>query len=214
MTDTADALVLEDNATTRAWLVECVHAAYPALQVHEAGSVEEALHLVDNTRFALALLDLGLPDGSGVEVIEKIRLADSGTYMVVVTLSDDDADLFRALKAGARGYILKDVDREKVISFLTGIDQGEVPVSNQMAARMVARFNREGEQLAAASLAPREIDVLRLTAKGYSASDCAELLGLTQNTAKSYLKNVYQKLGVSSRAEAAVEAVRLGLVDP
>lgn len=208
-------LVVEDNADTRQWLCDCVALAFPGGDVVAAEDVASALSAIAGNDFSIALVDLGLPDGSGLEVIHSIRSSARGksTYIVVATIYDDDKNLFTALKTGAQGYILKDQDREKVVSYLQGIPRGETPLSNSMARKIVEHFNAKADGRNEVNLAPREEDVLKFIAKGFSVSDTANILGLTANTVKGYVKTIYSKLGVSSRAEATVEAIRLGLVD-
>jgi DNA-binding NarL/FixJ family response regulator len=207
----ATTLLVEDNAETRAWLHDCVVAAFPDARVVLAEDVASGLTAIEAADFTLAIVDLGLPDGSGVELITALR--GSATYIVVATIYDDDKSLFTALKSGARGYILKDQDKARVVSYLKGIQLGEAPLSNAVARRLIQHFNAKGDAREMVPLAPREEDVLKLIAKGFSVSDTARILGLTNNTVKGYVKTVYAKLGVSSRAEATTEAIRLGLVD-
>ncbi|MCB1693128.1 MAG: response regulator transcription factor [Pseudomonadales bacterium] len=207
-------LVVEDNADTRAWLCQCAATAWPDGEIFDAGDVAGARTLLTTAAFDVAIVDLGLPDGSGVDVITAIRRTSGvETYIIVATIYDDDRNLFTALRAGAQGYILKDQDRDKVVSFLQGITRGEPAVSTAVTRKMVDHFNARATSKQESNLAPREQEVLGLIAKGLSVTESAKLLGLTNNTVKGYVKSVYTKLGVTSRAEATAEAIRLGLVD-
>lgn len=214
-TGAGTALVVEDNAETREWLCHCLRAALPDGRVIATESLRNALAAVQSESFSLALVDLGLPDGSGLDVIRAIRRSEKGrsTYIVVATISDDDKSVFTALKSGAQGYILKDQDRDRIVSYLRGIPLGNVPLSNQVARRLVEHFNGSVDALEEAALAPREQDVLRFIAKGFSVADAAGILGLQTSTVKGYVKSLYAKLGINSRAEATSEAIRLGLLD-
>ncbi len=208
-------LVVEDNAETREWLCHCLRIALPDGRIVAREDLSGALEAVRSETFSLALVDLGLPDGSGLDVIRALRRSEHGrsTYIVVATISDDDQSVFAALKSGAQGYILKDQDRDRIVGYLQGIPQGDVPLSNQVARRLVEHFNDKAHSLQEAGLAPREEDVLRFIAKGFSVADTAGILGLQASTVKGYVKSLYAKLGIGSRAEATSEAIRLGLVD-
>ena len=206
-------LVVEDNAETRRWLCACVDEAISGGEIVSVGDVAAAQEAIAAHRFSLAVVDLGLPDGSGIDIIRALDPSNSGIPVLVATMYDDDKHLFDALRSGARGYILKDQDRDKVVSYLQGLSTGEVALSNQMAAKLVDHFNARGRDADDGLLAPREKDVLGAIAKGFSVADTAQMLGLSINTVKSYVKTIYGKLGVSSRAEATAEAIRRGLLD-
>jgi len=209
----ARALVVEDNAETRAWLVSCVNSAFPELQVVDAANLASAMELVSTGQFDLALVDLGLPDGSGMDVVRALQQASGACYVVVATIYDDDKNPFSALKAGARGYILKDQDRARIVSYLQGIKKNQPPLSPASSQRLIQHFNSKGDALQDARLTPRETDVLCLIGKGYSVDDSAQMLALSSDTVKGYIKSIYAKLGVSNRSEATLEAIRLGIID-
>jgi len=205
------ALVVDDLAPSRNWLANALLLAFPGIRLDFAGSLAEASDLLDPPP-PLALIDLGLPDGSGVRLIE--RLAPKGTQCVVATVFDDDAHLFPALRAGAQGYVLKDQPAEALALMLGGIAAGQPPLSPSIARRMLQHFGPAVPQQepAESPLTPRETDVLRLIAKGMTIAEVGELLGISRHTASGYVKDVYRKLSVGSRAEAALEATRLGLL--
>lgn len=204
------ALIVDDLASSRDWLARAAALAFPGIAVAAAASLAEALPLCDPPP-PLALIDLGLPDGSGVRLIE--RLHPLGTLCVVATVFDDDAHLFPALHAGAQGYVLKDQTPEALAAMLAGIADGRPPLSPSIARRLLRHFQAPAGADATA-LTARESEVLRLVAKGLSVADVAELLGLSRHTIAGYLKDIYRKLSVGSRAEATIEAVRRGLIGP
>lgn len=208
------ALVVEDNPETRAWLISCISTAYPAMAVHQCADLLSALALVQLHDFDLALVDLGLPDGSGMDVIRALQRRPHPCYVVVATIYDDDHNLFAALKLGARGYILKDHDRERIVSYLLGIKKNQPAISAAASQRLIEHFNHKGEAMQSSPLTPRETDVLCLVGKGYNVEDAAALLGLSADTVKGYIKSIYAKLGVSNRSEVTLEAIRLGIIDP
>jgi DNA-binding NarL/FixJ family response regulator len=209
----ARALVVDDLAPSRAWLAQALRIAFPGIVLDLAATLREALGLVDPPP-PLALIDLGLPDGSGVELIEALQRTGATTLCIVATVFDDDAHLFPALRAGAQGYVLKDQAPETLVEMLRGIASGRPPLSPSIARRLLRHFQPLPAAPADAEphLTPRETEVLRLTAKGLTLAEVAEALSISRHTVSGYLKDIYRKLRVSTRAEAALEAARRGLV--
>ena len=208
-------LLLEDLPEIRAWMKDLVLRVFPDGQISEAARVHDALELVSAIKFDLALIDLGLPDGSGVAVVEKLRDTQSECQSVIVTIHDDDDHLFPALQAGAFGYILKEQARELIIEQLQRMAQGEPPLSPSIARKVIAYFaaqaKPQADLLLHVSLTERESEVLLRVAKGFTLPEIGVQLGLSRHTIADYVKQIYRKLNVSSRAEAALEAQRLGL---
>ena len=213
-------LLLEDLPEIRAWLSSLVQQVFPDAHIAEAARVHDALGLVSAIKFDLALIDLGLPDGSGVDVVAALREQQAETQSVVVTIHDDDEHLFPALQAGAFGYILKEQARELIIEQLQRISQGEPPLSPSIARRVMAYFAAKSKPqpmsassaaVPVVSLTERETEVLLRVAKGYTLPEIGVQLTLSRHTIADYVKQIYRKLNVSSRAEAALEAQRMGL---
>jgi DNA-binding NarL/FixJ family response regulator len=215
-------LLLEDLPEIRAWLRALVLQVFPGSTVVEAARVHDALQQVSAQRFDLAMIDLGLPDGSGVKVVQALRESQPDAQSVVVTIHDDDDHLFPALQAGAYGYLLKEQPREQLMEHLQRISQGEPPLSPSIARRMISYFSAQAakpvpQQPMVDTLVPnvqlteREREVLLRVAKGFTLPEIGVQLGLSRHTIADYVKQIYRKLNVSSRAEAALEAQRLGL---
>ncbi len=211
-------LLLEDLPQIRTWLSSLVLQIFPDAQIAEAARVHDALGLVSAIKFDLALVDLGLPDGSGVDVVGALREHQPEAQSVVVTIHDDDEHLFPALQAGAFGYILKEQPRELITEQLQRISQGEPPLSPSIARRVMAYFAAKSKpqpasahQMPHVSLTDRETEVLLRVAKGYTLPEIGVQLTLSRHTIADYVKQIYRKLNVSSRAEAALEAQRMGL---
>ena len=209
-------LLLEDLPEIRAWLKTLALQVFPGAQIHESARIHDALQLVNAMRFDVALCDLGLPDGSGVEVVQALRDKQPDVQSVVVTIHDDDEHLFPALQAGAFGYLLKEQSRELLVEQLQRISQGEPPLSPSIARKVIAYFTSQRRPQAAqvlheVSLTDRETEVLLRVAKGFTLPEIGVQLGLSRHTIADYVKQIYRKLNVSSRAEAALEAQRLGL---
>ena len=207
------ALVIEDNPDTREWLIQCAQTAFPDIAIDNGSDVTTAKALLSSNQYDLALIDLGLPDGSGLEVIKALSSSSPQCHIIVATIYDDDRNLFSALRAGAKGYILKDQDQNRIVSYLQGIKQNRPAISAASSQRLIDRFNAEGAEVAHVQLTPRESDVTRLIAKGCSVEDAAQLLDLSPDTIKGYVKNIYAKLGVNNRSEVTLEAIKLGLID-
>lgn len=209
MTGFRRALIVDDLDSSREWLSHALELAFPGIQIAMAGSLAEAQAHIES-KPPLALIDLGLPDGSGIRLIEKLQ--PLGTLCIVATVFDDDAHLFPALHAGAQGYVLKDQSTDVLSGMLTGIAAGQPPLSPSIARRLLRHFQPAVPDASEPALTARETDVLRLIAKGHTVAEVATLLGISRHTAAGYLKDVYRKLSVRSRAEATLEATRRGLV--
>jgi DNA-binding NarL/FixJ family response regulator len=217
-----NALIVEDLPESRAWLTGVVQAAFPALQITTAARRDTAMVCISEQRFDLALIDLGLPDGSGIDVVSALHHHQPNALSVVVTIYDDDDHIFPALQAGAFGYLLKEQEQGVLAGQLLRISQGEPPLSPQIARRVLAHF--VGTALRAPAqpvlavdgvkLTERETEVLQRVAKGYTLPEIALQFSLSKHTVGDYIKQVYRKLNISSRAEAALEAARRGLVQP
>jgi DNA-binding NarL/FixJ family response regulator len=216
-------LVVEDNPETRRWICTTLKSTFSDVEVTAAGTLREAEALLFGAAtvrrtFDVALLDIVLPDGSGIDLIRRINAGLPDTTPVVITIYDDDATLFEALAAGAMGYILKGVKTASLIEQLRRIDSDEPPISPQIARRMLSFFKaavpaqRADLVMPEANLTNREVEVLRLLGKGLTATEISGILGMSQNTCATHIKAIYRKLNVSSRAEAAIEADRRGLV--
>lgn len=229
------ALIVEDLDEPRQWLAELLPEALAGIQqVDTAASLAAARALMRHNSYDLSLVDWGLPDGTAENLIHDLAAVRPDAEVIVATIHDDDAHVFPALRAGATGYILKSQPRAVVVAQLQGIERGEPALSPSVALRVLKHFHAlpqtrqaiDAPKFVATSgnsmpaplsaeanhLSQREVDVLRLIGKGYSAPEAGRLLGISSHTASSYVRDIYRKLGISSRAEAAMEAVRRGLV--
>jgi DNA-binding NarL/FixJ family response regulator len=191
-------------------------ARVTAASLREARRLLEAHATNPPWKLALAVIDLGLPDGSGVELVREIAQAFPEALPVVATIYDDDAHLFDSLAAGAQGYVLKQEHPDTVADCLRRIDAGEPPLSPSIARRMLERLRPQEASPPVrprdeAGLSARETEVLALLARGLSAPEAARAIGLKPQTVAGYVKVIYQKLHVSSRAEAVLAAAQRGL---
>lgn len=219
------ALIVEDLDEPREWLADLLPQALPSVrQVDAVATLALARERMREHAYGLALVDWGLPDGTSEGLIAELVAARPGAVVIVATIHDDDMHVFPALRAGASGYVLKSQPQAVVMAQLRRIELGEPALSPSIAVRVLQHFRAAQGALPAAAaaagagpaelrqLTDREIDVLRLIAKGYKAPEVAVLLGLTAHTVSSYVRDIYRKLGISSRAEATLEAARRGLV--
>ena len=201
-------LIVEDIPAVAASQVRMATEVFPGIVLEVSGDLAAARTALAQRQPDLILLDIGLPDGEGTELLRE-GIIPTATQVIITTIFDDDDHLFAALRAGAHGYLLKDEPEERFMASLRDIGKGQPPLSAPIARRIMQSFipKKTGERLT-----QREVDVLSLIARGHSLQSVATKLGLTRNTAASYLKVVYQKLHISSRAEAALSAKELGLL--
>lgn len=187
--------------------------------VGEAADTDQAVAVAAELSPDVVLMDLRMPGGGGAEATERILAAHPSIQVVALTVSDDDGDLLAAVAAGAVGYLLKEVSIEEVASAVRAAAAGQSLLSPAMTAKLVggyARLARAGGVDASrpaplASLSERELDALRGLVRGGSNRVIAEELGIAENTVKNHVRAVLDKLGVASRTEAALVAVRAGL---
>lgn len=207
-------LIVEDLPASREMLCRVAQAAFPGIATQATASLREAAAALAAAEagFDLALIDLGLPDGSGISLLHRLAGAYAGTLPVVATIYDGDAHLFEAIAAGARGYLLKQEEPALLVEYLRRIERGEPPLSPAIANRMLAHFRRpQPGRRDEAGLTPREAETLALLARGLTVAEAAAQMGLRPQTVASYVKVIYQKLDVDTRAEATREAIRRGL---
>ncbi|UYO01187.1 MAG: response regulator transcription factor [Devosia sp.] len=207
-------LLIEDQPTTRDWMLAVLARAFPGIVVETVGTRKAAMAWLDKGApdLWLAVVDLGLPDGSGIDIVKRLQQEFPQVLPVVATIYDDDAHLFEAISVGARGYVLKDEEADLLVGYLQRIERGEPPLSPSIALRMLSHFRAPASVPDDdAGLSPRETEVLTLLARGLTVAEAARRLGLQPQTVASYVKVIYQKLCVSSRAEATREAIRRGL---
>ena len=185
--------------------------------VGQASDGGEAIDLVDATSPDVVLMDVRMPKVSGLEATARIKERHPEVAIVMLTVSEDEADLFRAIKAGAQGYLLKNLEAPQLRSMLEGVARGEPAITPATAARIIDEFLRTpgGPRQETGRLTERELDVLKLVTAGQRNREIASELGISENTVKFHLKNIVEKLRAQTRAELAARAVREGLVpDP
>ncbi len=205
-------LLIEDFADIRDWLAGLLREAFGEVSITEAATVAQAGACLEAQSFDLIVIDLNLPDGTGVDILRRIKAQGSLACCVVATAYDDDAHLLSALNAGADGYLLKDQTVEQLIRDLHGILNGSPPLSPPVARRIMQLAKQHPPVSLAVPLTVREEEVLTYIAKGLNRTEIAQVLGVSSHTITTHVRSIYSKLDISSRAEAAVEAIRRGLI--
>lgn len=205
-------LLIEDFAEIRSWLAGLLREAFGEVHITEAVTVAQAYACLDVQVFDLIVIDLNLPDGTGVEILQRIKAQGLTAHCVVATAYDDDAHLLSALQAGADGYLLKDQPGEQLIRDLHGILTGSPPLSPPIARRIMRLAKQQPATLLLTPITPREEEVLACIAKGLNRTEAALILGVSAHTITTHVRSIYSKLDISSRAEATVEAIRRGLI--
>ena len=196
-------LLADDHPSLRAGLAAILDSQPDLKVVAEAGSGREVM--ASEERADLYILDLRMPDGDGIQTIKDLIARDPATRVLVLTTYDNEEDIFQALEAGARGYLLKDTTKEELIAAVRKIHTGERYLPQGIAARLADRLVRP-------TLTPRELDVLRLMSRGRTNKEMASAMFISEETVKTHLKSLFQKLGVHDRTEAVAVALQRGLI--
>jgi DNA-binding NarL/FixJ family response regulator len=209
MTDTADApitiLTADDHPLIRDGLAAVLRVEGGLQVVAEAANGEEAIEAYARLHPDIVLMDLRMPVMDGLTATRAILADDPNARIIVLTTYDGDEDIHRALAAGARGYLLKDMMRTDLLGVIRAVHRGQRGIPAPIAARLAEHTPRIG-------LTPRELEVLRLVAEGLSNAQVGERIGRTEGTVKVHLKNILQKLDVKDRTEAVTTALRRGFI--
>jgi DNA-binding NarL/FixJ family response regulator len=210
-------LLVDDHVLFRKGIASLLTARKDIIIVGEAGDGVEAVMLAHQTMPDVILMDVNMPKQDGIETVKVIKREMPHIQIVMLTVSDDDNDLFEAIKSGAKGYLLKNLEPQELYSMLDKLRQGEAPISGAMAAKILQEFRQpdqshDRQTEAVDELTTREIEVLNQVVTGATNKEIADTLHITENTVKIHLRNILEKLHVQNRIQAAVYAVRQGLV--
>jgi DNA-binding NarL/FixJ family response regulator len=205
VTRRASVLLVDDHALLRTGVANIINQEADLQVVAEAGNGVEALEAYDRVKPDVTLLDLRMPVMEGVEVVHRLRERDPRARVIVLTTYDTDEEISRALKAGAKAYVLKDISADDLVACIRDVLAGKTYLAPAAAAKLA-------EEVTRVQLTPRELASLRLMADGKSNKEIANELGISDRTVKTHLGHLFEKLGVTSRTEAVKIATRRGLV--
>lgn len=210
-------VVADDHALVRDGVASLL-GAWGHEVVGQAADGAEAVEVVGRTRPDLVLMDVRMPVSSGLDATARIHARWPEIAIVMLTVSEDEGDLFTAIKNGAQGYLLKNLESGQLRTMLDAVERGEAAITPATAARIIEEFLRRERPVEIRPgdpdrLTEREVDVLRLVTAGLRNKEISAQLGISENTVKYHLRNILEKLHASSRAEVAVRAVREGLVE-
>ena len=208
MTDPIRLLIADDHPIVRTGLKGMIADQPNFLLVGEATDGAEAVTLATQLKPQVVLMDLRMPGMDGVAATTQIRRVCPGTHVLVLTTYDSDADILRAVEAGATGYLLKDAPRDDLFRAIAAASRGETVLAPAVAARLLGRMRAPAEE----SLSAREVEVLRLVARGASNQEIARALHISQATVKSHLIHIFGKLDVSDRTAAVTVALERGIL--
>lgn len=209
-------LLVDDHTLFREGLASLLAGQPDFSVIGEAGSVQEAILMARDLRPDLVLMDFTLPDGTGLEATRAILAERPETKIVFLTVHEEDERLFAAIRSGAKGYLLKNVPVAKLLSFLRGLEQGEVAITPKMTSWILDEFSRTQPARGPASddlsaLTARELDVLREISTAASNREIAQRLFIAENTVKNHVSNILAKLNLQNRREATRFAQQRGL---
>jgi DNA-binding NarL/FixJ family response regulator len=208
MNNSTRILIVDDHPVVRDGLKGMLAGQVEFEVVGEAADGAQAVALVQQLTPQVVLMDLRMPVMDGVEAITQIRAGQATTYILVLTTYDTDADILRAIEAGATGYILKDAPREELFRAIRSTAQGQSYLSPSVATRLMGQLRAPAET----ALSQREMDVLTWVAGGASNKEIAQHLHISEATVKSHLLHIFSKLGVNDRTQAVTLAVQKGII--
>lgn len=207
-------LILDDLVAAQTWLADAVLMVCPTATITCYDRLIDAIHWLTDNNPTLCLVDLMLPDGSGIELIKACKKLTKPPAILVVTMFDDDQHLLPALQAGADGYLLKE-EPKATLAHGISVVLGKQPILSAQITQRLIQLVQEIKPANNHTICPltiREQDILRAIAKGYQTTEVAHLLNISPHTAAKHLKNIYTKLGIHSRAQAVHEAMRFGIL--
>jgi DNA-binding NarL/FixJ family response regulator len=205
-----DVIVIEDNELFRDSLKEAINKSSDINCNYTFSSGEAALDFIAKEELVpdIILLDIGLPGMNGIELIPELRRLSPTSKIIIITVHDDDENVFNAICAGASGYLLKDLSSEKILASIIEVMNGGAPMNSHIAKKVLNMFRDQNVKSNGYSLSEREKEILSLLVEGLSKKQIAEKIFLSHHTVDSHLRNIYAKLEVHSRSSAISKAIR------
>jgi DNA-binding NarL/FixJ family response regulator len=226
MTKQVSVILVEDEPSTQDHLARVIESSPSLKLLGVASTVQDAYSLLFMTNPDVALIDLGLPDSSGIGVIEWLSKYKPETESLVITAFGDEDHVVRSLEAGASGYLLKDYSNEELIEHILEVANGGSPISPLIARQLLFKMqsdrpfdantlhrNEQDGSQKTSRITDRELKVIQQVARGFNAHEIAQQMGISSHTVATHVKRIYKKLHVHSRSEAVYEATLLGLLD-
>lgn len=219
-------ILVEDEPSTQDHLARVIESSPSLTLLGIASTVQDAYSLLFMTNPDVALIDLGLPDSSGIGVIEWLSKNKPETESLVITAFGDEDHVVRSLEAGASGYLLKDYSNEELVAHIVEVANGGSPISPLIARQLLFKMhndsafspsvpfrNEQDDSQKINRITDRELRVIQQVARGFTAQEIADQMGISSHTVATHVKRIYKKLHVHSRSEAVYEATLLGLLD-
>jgi DNA-binding NarL/FixJ family response regulator len=196
--------ILEDNTTVLSYLSEIIGGAFPDTEIFLFNNGEDACRILEEKKVDMVLFDIELPGMSGIECLYRLKGRHPDLKCMILTNFDDAENIFKAIKAGASSYILKNTSPEKIIDAIVDLDRGGSPMSSQIARKVLDAFQQQvnTHNVSFHSLSQREQEIIQHLAKGYRYKEIAQKLFISEDTVRTHIRNIYGKLQVNSRSEA------------
>jgi DNA-binding NarL/FixJ family response regulator len=216
MTGEITILLADDHNVLRQGIAQMLETQSDMKVVAQASNGSDAVALVRSHQPRIALLDINMPEMDGVEAARRITTEIPKTGVIILTMYRRDDYVFEAIKAGANGYLLKEVELDELLQAIRAVAQGEAVIDPAIASRLLAEFRQpqKTEKIPESALSDRDVDILRLVAQGLSNQEIADQLFISEKTVRNRLSLVFRQLHLKNRTEAALYAVREGLVKP
>jgi DNA-binding NarL/FixJ family response regulator len=205
-------ILADDHAVVRKGIRDFLEEAGDIAVVAEASAGDEALALIREHRPDVAVLDIQMPGRTGLEVTRAVRAEQLPVGVLILTAYDDDPFIMTALQAGANGYVLKSAEPEEIVAAVRAVREGQSALDPQILRKVMAHLAGGPPPGTIEALSAREIEVLRLAARGFTNKAIAAQLGISDRTVQGHMANIFGKLGVASRTEAVTRGIQMGLV--
>jgi DNA-binding NarL/FixJ family response regulator len=210
MINKTDVIIIEDNELLRDSLKEAINKSSSINCNNTFGSGEAALDFIEKEELVpdIILLDIGLPGMSGIELIPELKKLSPTSKIIIITVHDDDENVFNAICSGASGYLLKDLSADGIVSSINEVMNGGAPMNSHIAKKVLNMFRDQNIKSDGYDLSEREMQILSLLVDGLSKKQIAEKIYLSHHTVDSHIRNIYAKLEVHSRSSAISKAIR------